>query len=167
MRVVAGSVRRDNTAEDRADNSVLPSGATDQKVGGSTPSERAELVQVTAGLRVVTGRSPGLLANGCEQRSAGNLSRRALAVRSSLAEERMRGSVVKRGNTWSYVVDVGRDPMSGRRRQRWKGGFPTKREAERESVARWRPWVQARFPTRGASLSVCTSTSGSPGMHNR
>ena len=43
----------------------------------------------------------------------------------------MRGSVVKRGNTWSYVVDVGRDPVSGRRRQRWKGGFPTKREAER------------------------------------
>ena len=43
----------------------------------------------------------------------------------------MRGSVVKRGNTWSYVVDVGRDPVSGRRRQRWKGGFATKREAER------------------------------------
>jgi hypothetical protein len=43
----------------------------------------------------------------------------------------MRGSVVNRGNTWSYVVDIGRDPMSGRRRQTWKGGFPTKREAER------------------------------------
>ena len=42
----------------------------------------------------------------------------------------MRGSVVKRGRTWSYVVDIGRDPESGRRRQRWKGGFPTKREAE-------------------------------------
>jgi len=39
----------------------------------------------------------------------------------------MRDSVVKRGNTWSYVVDVGRDPVSGRRRQRWKGGFATKR----------------------------------------
>ena len=39
----------------------------------------------------------------------------------------MRGSVVKRGNTWSYVVDVGRDPVTGRRRQRWKRGFPTKR----------------------------------------
>ncbi|MDP9335022.1 MAG: site-specific integrase [Actinomycetota bacterium] len=43
----------------------------------------------------------------------------------------MRGSVVKRGDTWSYVVDVGRDPVSGRRRQRWKGGFATKREAEK------------------------------------
>jgi integrase len=42
----------------------------------------------------------------------------------------MRGSVVKRGRTWSYVVDVGGDPATGRRRQRWKGGFATKREAE-------------------------------------
>ena len=42
----------------------------------------------------------------------------------------MRGSVVKRGRTWSYVVDIGRDPESGRRRQQWKGGFATKREAE-------------------------------------
>ena len=30
--------------------------------------------------------------------------------------------VVKRGRTWSYVVDVGRDPVTGRRRQRWRGG---------------------------------------------
>jgi hypothetical protein len=52
-------------------------------------------------------------------------------MRYSHLEDRMRGSVVKRGNTWSYVVDVGRDPVTGRRRQRWKGGFPTKREAER------------------------------------
>ena len=43
----------------------------------------------------------------------------------------MRGSVVKRGRTWSYVVDVGRDPVTGRRRQRWRGGFATKAEAER------------------------------------
>ena len=41
----------------------------------------------------------------------------------------MRGSVVKRGRTWSYVVDVGRDPATGRRRQRWKGGFASKRDA--------------------------------------
>ncbi|MDP8969675.1 MAG: Arm DNA-binding domain-containing protein [Actinomycetota bacterium] len=36
----------------------------------------------------------------------------------------------KRGRTWSYVVDVG--PSSdGRRRQQMKGGFATKREADR------------------------------------
>ncbi len=43
----------------------------------------------------------------------------------------MRGSVVKRGKTWSYIVDVGRDAAAGRRRQRWKGGFATRRDAER------------------------------------
>lgn len=42
----------------------------------------------------------------------------------------MRGSVIKRGIRWSYVVDIGRDPATGRRRQRWKGGFATKRDAE-------------------------------------
>jgi integrase len=47
----------------------------------------------------------------------------------------MRGSVIKRGKTWSYVVDVGRDPASGRRRQQWKGGYATKREAE-QALAR-------------------------------
>ena len=48
----------------------------------------------------------------------------------------MRGSVVKRGRTWSYVVDVGRDPGSGRRVQRWKGGFATKRQASSRSGTR-------------------------------
>ena len=48
----------------------------------------------------------------------------------------MRGSVVKRGGTWSYVVDVGRDPVTGRRRQRWKGGYATKRDAERALAER-------------------------------
>jgi integrase len=43
----------------------------------------------------------------------------------------MRGHVRKRGKTWCVVVDVGRDPESGRRRQSWKSGFRTRREAER------------------------------------
>ena len=47
----------------------------------------------------------------------------------------MRGSVVKRNKTWSYVVDVGRDAVTGRRRQQWKGGFGTRREAE-QALAR-------------------------------
>lgn len=41
----------------------------------------------------------------------------------------MRGSVVKRGKTWSAVYD---EPSSdGKRRQRWKGGFRSQREAQR------------------------------------
>ena len=42
----------------------------------------------------------------------------------------MRGHVVRRGKTWTYVIDVGHDPSSGKRRQRTKGGFATKKDAE-------------------------------------
>ena len=41
----------------------------------------------------------------------------------------MRGSVKKYGSTWSYTVDLGRDPATGKRRQERKRGFDTKREA--------------------------------------
>jgi hypothetical protein len=43
----------------------------------------------------------------------------------------MRGSVTKRGDTWSIVYDEGRDPVTGKRRQRWKGGFATRKDAEK------------------------------------
>jgi integrase len=42
----------------------------------------------------------------------------------------MRGSVFKRGRTWTYVLSLGRESVTGKRRQRWVGGFPTKRDAE-------------------------------------
>jgi integrase len=42
----------------------------------------------------------------------------------------MRGSIRKRGNTYTYWLDVGPDPVTGRRRQRTKGGFRTKRECQ-------------------------------------
>ena len=40
----------------------------------------------------------------------------------------MRGHVRKRGNTWVVVYDEGQDE-NGRRVQRWKGGFATRKEA--------------------------------------
>ncbi|MCE3277385.1 MAG: site-specific recombinase XerD [Propionibacteriaceae bacterium] len=43
----------------------------------------------------------------------------------------MRGSVVKRGNGYSVVVELDRDPITDKRRQKWHSGFRTKREAER------------------------------------
>jgi integrase len=43
----------------------------------------------------------------------------------------MRGSVVKRGDGYSVVVDLDRDPVTGKRRQKWHSGFRTKRDAER------------------------------------
>ena len=42
----------------------------------------------------------------------------------------VRGHVHRRGKSWAYVVDVGRDPATGRRRQHTKSGFRTKRTAE-------------------------------------
>lgn len=41
----------------------------------------------------------------------------------------MRGHVRRRGGSWSVVYDEGRDE-SGRRIQRWRSGYATKREAE-------------------------------------
>ncbi len=43
----------------------------------------------------------------------------------------MRGSVVKRGNGYSVVVELDRDPQTGKRRQKWHSGYRTKRDAER------------------------------------
>ncbi|HET9690024.1 MAG TPA: tyrosine-type recombinase/integrase [Acidimicrobiales bacterium] len=42
----------------------------------------------------------------------------------------MRGSIVKRGAGYTYVLELGRDAATGKRRQKWVGGFRTKREAE-------------------------------------
>jgi hypothetical protein len=43
----------------------------------------------------------------------------------------VRGSVVKRGDGYSVVVELDRDPVTGRRRQKWHSGYRTKRDAER------------------------------------
>jgi integrase len=42
----------------------------------------------------------------------------------------MRGSVYKRGSTWTWHVDVGVDPVTGKRKQQTKGGFKTRRECQ-------------------------------------
>lgn len=42
----------------------------------------------------------------------------------------MRGYIRKRGKTYSYTVDVGRNPDTGKRMQKSKGGFKTKKEAQ-------------------------------------
>ena len=43
----------------------------------------------------------------------------------------MRGSVIRRGRKWAAVIDVGRDPATGKRMRRWHSGFATRKEAER------------------------------------
>ena len=42
----------------------------------------------------------------------------------------MRGSVVRRGNGYSVVVELERDPITGKRRQKWHSGFATKKAAQ-------------------------------------
>ncbi|VXC52828.1 Prophage LambdaBa04, site-specific recombinase, phage integrase family protein [Bacillus sp. 349Y] len=42
----------------------------------------------------------------------------------------MKGSIRKRGNKYSYTVDIGRDPVTGKRQQKTKSGFKTKKEAQ-------------------------------------
>jgi integrase len=42
----------------------------------------------------------------------------------------MRGHVRRRGKTWAIVMDVGRDPETGRRKQKWVSGFKSKGEAD-------------------------------------
>ncbi len=41
----------------------------------------------------------------------------------------MRGSIIKRGQTYAYVLYLGRD-ANGKKRQKWAGGFRTKKDAE-------------------------------------
>jgi hypothetical protein len=48
----------------------------------------------------------------------------------------MRGSVRKRGTTWTWYLDAPPDPVTGKRRQASKGGFRTKRELSRRSTRR-------------------------------
>jgi hypothetical protein len=41
----------------------------------------------------------------------------------------MRGSVIKRGKHWALVVELGRDPQTGKRRRKWYA-HKTRGEAE-------------------------------------
>lgn len=43
----------------------------------------------------------------------------------------MQGYVRKRGDKYSFTVDVGRDPATGKRKQKSKSGFKTKKEAQK------------------------------------
>lgn len=68
----------------------------------------------------------------------------------------MRGSVIKRNKTWSYVLYLGRD-ADGKKRQKWVGGFRTKRDAESALTAalermRTGTWADAGQLTVGAYL---------------
>ena len=44
----------------------------------------------------------------------------------------MRGHITKRGGSYYIVVDVGLDPLTGSRRQKWISGPRTRKTTERK-----------------------------------
>lgn len=46
----------------------------------------------------------------------------------------MKGHVTKKGSKWYFVLDVGVDIITGKRKQKWFSGFKTKKEAEKAMV---------------------------------
>ncbi len=43
----------------------------------------------------------------------------------------MRGHIRKRGKTWVVVIELPRDPLTGKRRQQWYSGYRTKADAQK------------------------------------
>ena len=46
----------------------------------------------------------------------------------------MKGTIVKRGSRYSVVVELHRDPVTGKRQRQWHSGYRTKRDAEAARV---------------------------------
>ena len=46
-------------------------------------------------------------------------------------QRRGQGSIIKRGNRYSIVLQLGRDPKTDKRTRMWESGFHTKRDAEK------------------------------------
>lgn len=46
----------------------------------------------------------------------------------------MQGYFRKRGNRWSFTIDIGIDPKTGKRKQKTRSGFRTKKEAQLEAA---------------------------------
>ena len=46
----------------------------------------------------------------------------------------MKGTIIKRGSSYSVVIERDRDPLTGKRRREWHSGYATKREAEAARV---------------------------------
>src|SRR4029450_9356571 len=60
----------------------------------------------------------------------------------------MRGAVYKRGSTWTWHFDIDPDPLTGRRRQRTKGGYQTKKAADQALAEAMGQWRTGRLPQR-------------------
>jgi integrase len=59
----------------------------------------------------------------------------------------MSAGVIKRGSSWTFVIDLGRDPATGKRRQ-YRGTHSTKREAIRARAALMAEHAKGHTPPR-------------------
>lgn len=57
----------------------------------------------------------------------------------------MQGHVRKRGKKWCFVLDIGRDPETGKRKQKWFSGFNTKKEAQQAMAEKLNDINQGTF----------------------
>ncbi len=64
----------------------------------------------------------------------------------------MKGHTRRRGKTWAFVVDIGTDPATGKRRQKWVSGF----ERERDAAKAMRDYI-ARIE-RGEAVAESSDT---------
>jgi hypothetical protein len=71
----------------------------------------------------------------------------------------VRGHVRER-RTWEFIVDVGPHPVTGRRRQKSKSGFATKKEAESALREFIRHLEGGEIPARSGSDSPSTWLDG-------
>lgn len=45
----------------------------------------------------------------------------------------MKGTIKKRGNTYTIIIDIGKD-LNGKRKQKWYGGYKRKKDAEKDLI---------------------------------
>jgi len=64
----------------------------------------------------------------------------------------VKGHTRRRGKTWAFVIDIGLDPATGKRRQKWVSGF----ELERDAATAMRDYI-ARME-RGEAVSESGDT---------
>jgi integrase len=82
------------------------------------------------------------------------------------AKPRMRDGLIKRGDSWYFVLDEPRDPATGKRRQKWVRGGRTREEAKQardDARARRKSW---KAPTRALVGAYLTGT-WLPAMRSR
>ena len=102
---------------------------TDQKVGGSNPSERAVAVAVKVQFRAISTKC--LESRPLPSQHFENIT---VLIRSQRGKmpAKSKGVYQDKSGLWYFKVDIGNDPLIGRRSQLTKRGFRTAAEAARD-----------------------------------